>query len=50
MARAHVVASLHLRHRAIEFRKFLNKIDAQVPAELDVHLTCDNLQPAPTHR
>ncbi len=37
-----VVTSLHRRHRAIEFRKFLAKIDAQVPADLDVHLVCDN--------
>jgi transposase len=38
-----VIGSLHRRHRAIEFKKFLTKIDAAVPAELDVHLICDNL-------
>jgi hypothetical protein len=32
----------HRRHRAIEFRKFLAAIDKTVPAELDVHLVCDN--------
>ena len=37
-----VIGSLHRRHRAIEFRKFLTKIDTQVPADLDVHLVCDN--------
>jgi transposase len=37
-----VISSLHRRHRAVEFKKFLAKIDAQVPAELDVHLVCDN--------
>jgi transposase len=37
-----VISSLHRRHRTIEFKKFLTKIDAQVPAELDVHLICDN--------
>ena len=37
-----VIAALHRRHRAIEFRKFLTKIDAQVPDHLDVHLVCDN--------
>jgi len=37
-----VISSLHRRHRAVEFRKFLTKIDALVPAELDVHLVCDN--------
>jgi transposase len=37
-----VMSSLHRRHRTIEFKKFLAKIDAQVPAHLDVHLVCDN--------
>ena len=37
-----VISSLHRRHRTVEFKKFLTKIDAQVPAELDVHLVCDN--------
>ena len=30
------------RHRAIEFKKFLERIDAEVPDELDVHLILDN--------
>ena len=37
-----VIASLHQRHRAIEFLKFLKTIDANVPAGLDVHLVLDN--------
>jgi transposase len=37
-----VIASTHRRHRAIEFKKFLQKIDSQVPEHLDVHLICDN--------
>jgi len=37
-----VISSLHRRHRTIEFKKFLTKIDAQVPADVDVHLICDN--------
>jgi transposase len=37
-----VISELHRRHRAIEFRKFLARIDKAVPAELDVHLVCDN--------
>jgi transposase len=37
-----VISSLHRRHRAVEFRKFLTKIDAQVPEHLEVHLVCDN--------
>ncbi len=37
-----VIAATHRRHRAVEFRKFLTRIDAQVPADLEVHLICDN--------
>jgi transposase len=37
-----VISSLHRRHRSIEFKKFLTKIDAEVPADLAVHLICDN--------
>ena len=37
-----VIASTHRRHRAVEFRKFLVKIDQQVPDHLDVHVVCDN--------
>ena len=37
-----VIAATHRRHRAIEFRKFLARIDAEVPEGLDVHLICDN--------
>jgi transposase len=37
-----VIGRLHSRHRAIEFKKFLQAIDQEVPAELDVHLILDN--------
>ncbi len=37
-----VISSMHRRHRTIEFRKFLTKIDTEVPDGLDVHLVCDN--------
>ena len=37
-----VISSLHRRHRAIEFKKFLVKIDTQVPDDLEIHLVCDN--------
>ena len=37
-----VISAVHRRHRAIEFRKFLAKIDTEVPAGLDVHVVCDN--------
>jgi transposase len=37
-----VITSLHRRHRAVEFKKFLAKIDTEVPDDLAVHLICDN--------
>jgi transposase len=37
-----VIGALHGRHRAIEFKKFLQTIDREVPAQLDVHLVLDN--------
>ena len=37
-----VIGALQRRHRAIEFKRFLVKIDKAVPADLDVHLVCDN--------
>lgn len=42
MADGMVISSLHRRHRHQEFLKFLKKIDAEVPAELEVHLVLDN--------
>jgi len=37
-----VIGSLHRRHRASEFKKFLMQIDAEVPDDLDVYLVLDN--------
>ena len=37
-----VIGQCHRRHRALEFRKFLDTIESAVPAELDVHLIADN--------
>jgi transposase len=42
-----VIGSLHSRHRAIEFKKFLQTLDREVPGDLDVHLILDN---ASTHK
>ncbi len=42
VATGKVIGSVHRRHRAVEFKKFLAKLDKQVPAGLDVHLVCDN--------
>jgi transposase len=37
-----VISQLQRRHRSIEFRKFLDTIQANVPPEMDVHLVMDN--------
>jgi transposase len=37
-----VISSIHRRHRAVEFKKFLAKIDIEVPDDLEVHLIADN--------
>src|SRR5215211_5430836 len=37
-----VIGELHRQHRASEFKRFLTTIDKAVPAELDVHVVCDN--------
>jgi transposase len=42
-----VVGRCFRRHRAQEFRKFLDAVEANVPADLDVHLVIDN---AGTHK
>ena len=40
-----VIGRCYKRHRAIEFRRFLDEIDANVPPQLDVHLVLDNAHP-----
>ena len=47
IATGKVIGSLHNRHRAVEFGKFLRTIDTQVPDDLDIHLVLDN---ASTHK
>ena len=42
MASGQVIGECHRRHRAVEFRQFLDTVDAATPAELDVHLILDN--------
>lgn len=37
-----VIGQLHRRHRSSEFRTFLDTIEKNVPAQLDVHLIMDN--------
>jgi transposase len=47
IATGNVIAETHRRHRAKEFRGFLDHVDAEVPGDLDVHLVMDNLS---THK
>ena len=42
VATGQIYGSIHRRHRATEFKKFLTTLDKQIPADLDVHLICDN--------
>lgn len=37
-----VIGQCHRRHRSLEFKKFLARIDREVPPHLDVHLILDN--------
>jgi putative transposase len=40
-----VIAQCKPRHRHQEFLAFLRRIEAAVPADLDIHLICDNYAP-----
>src|ERR1700694_5602875 len=42
IATGRVIGKCYARHRAVEFRKFLDEIEAAVPTDLDVHLIIDN--------
>jgi transposase len=37
-----VIGKTFRRHRAVEFKKFLDAVDAAVPTDLDVHVVLDN--------
>ena len=47
IATGKVITDLRPSHTSAEFIKFLNKINREVPAELDVHVVLDNLS---THK
>jgi transposase len=47
IATGHVITALRPNHTSAEFIKFLNQINRNVPAELDVHVIVDNLS---THK
>lgn len=42
VATGKVIGTCHQRHRSVEFRKFLDRIDTVVPEGLDVHIILDN--------
>jgi transposase len=42
VATGQVIGDCHRQHRSVEFRKFLDTIDAAVPSGLDLHLILDN--------
>ena len=42
VATGEVIGRCYRRHRAEEFRRFLNELDKRVPEELDVHVVMDN--------
>jgi transposase len=37
-----VISQMTPRHRALEFRRFLDHVDQAVPTALDIHVICDN--------
>jgi transposase len=47
VATGKVIGKCHRRHRAAEFLKFLQRIEAAVPRDIDVHIILDNLS---THK
>jgi transposase len=52
IATGRVIGKCFARHRAAEFRRFLDAVEAHVPADVDVHLVMDNYatHKAPTVR
>jgi transposase len=47
VATGQVVGECHRRHRAVEFRAFLDTIEASVAADLEIHVILDNVS---THK
>jgi transposase len=42
VATGNVLTQCYARHRSIEFRKFLDQIDAAMPEDQDIHIVLDN--------
>jgi transposase len=47
VATGQVIGACHRRHRAVEFRAFLDRIETAVPPDLEVHVILDNVS---THK
>jgi transposase len=47
VATGQVIGECHRRHRAVEFRAFLDRIEKAVPPDLEVHVILDNVS---THK
>jgi transposase len=42
VATGQVIGETHRRHRSVEFRSFLQRIDTEVPEDLEIHVILDN--------
>ena len=42
VATGNVIGQCFRRHRSVEFKQFLDHVDAQVPAQCEIHLVLDN--------
>ncbi len=42
VATGKVIGETHRRHRSTEFKRFLDRVNREVPADLDVHIVLDN--------
>ena len=50
VATGNVLTKCYRRHRAVEFRDFLDQIDAAVPKDQEIHIVLDNYDPKHTAR
>ena len=45
-----VIGACERRHRSLEFRAFLDRVEQRVPPDLEVDLVLDNLKTHKTHK
>ena len=48
VATGKVIGQCYLRYRSSEFRKFLDRVEANVPPDLEIHIVVDNYSPHET--